>query len=79
MAKDASPGGLFRKQIEAALAEGATVEDLTLRLTHGDVVKLKRDPSIPLADISFAGGVMRFMGVKVEQGGVPASALDTRA
>ena len=71
-----SPGETFRDAIEAAKAEGVDVEVMTLRLTHGDVLKLKRDPQIPLADISFAKGVMRFLGVKIEQGGVPASSLD---
>jgi hypothetical protein len=79
MAVDTSPGHVFRKQIEAALASGAAVEDMTLRLTLGDVHKLKRDTSLALSDISFAGGVMRFLGVKIEQGGVAASALEVDA
>jgi hypothetical protein len=70
-----SPGEAFRDAIEAAKAEGADVDAMTLKLTHGDVLKLKRDPQIPLADISFARGVMRYLGVKIEQGGVPASTL----
>jgi hypothetical protein len=72
----ASPATVFRKQIEAAVMEGAVVEDMTLRLTLGDAHKIKRDTSLALEDISFADGQMRFLGVKVEQGGVPASALD---
>jgi hypothetical protein len=72
----ASAAALFRAQIEAAEAEGVTRDDMTLRLTLGDVHKLKRDPGIALSDISFAGGVMRYLGVKIEPGGVAASALD---
>jgi hypothetical protein len=66
----------FRKAIEAAKAEGHAPEDLTLHLTHGDAHKLKRDPKVPVADISFAGGVMRFLGVQVVEGGVAASVLE---
>jgi hypothetical protein len=75
----ASAAAQFRAQIEAAEAEGIARDEMTLRLTLGDVHKLKRDPGIALSDISFAGGVMRFLGVKIEQGGVPASALDRGA
>ena len=74
-----SPGGLFRKQIESAKAEGVAPDDMTLRLTLGDVHKIKRDRGIAVDDISFAGGVMRYLGVKIEQGGVASSALDIRA
>lgn len=71
-----SPATVFRQQIEAALAEGHVCEDLTLRLTLNDSTALRRDRDLPVADLSYAGGVMRFLGVKVEQGGVAASTLD---
>ena len=71
-----TPDQRFRSQIEAALAEGIAPEDLTLRLTLRDASLLTRDPKTPLADISYAGGEMRFLGVKVEKGGVPESVLD---
>jgi hypothetical protein len=74
-----APADLFRDQIEAAVAEGVAPADMTLKLTLGDTHKLKRDPKVALADISFAGGVMRYLGVKVEQGGVPESTLDRGA
>ncbi|HWE47643.1 MAG TPA: hypothetical protein VG407_16605 [Caulobacteraceae bacterium] len=48
---------------------------MTLRLTHGDASLLKRDGNVALADISFIDGVMRYLGVKVEAGGVKASEL----
>jgi hypothetical protein len=48
---------------------------MTLRLTLNDVTQLRRDRSLALADISYAGGVMRYLGVRVEQGGVPQSVL----
>lgn len=51
--------------------------DMTLRLTKGDSDLLKRDPGLPMSDISFTNGVMRFLGVRVEQGGVVESELDT--
>jgi hypothetical protein len=46
-----------------------------LRLTLGDVSRLKRDPSIAANDISFSGDEMRYLGVKVSPGGVETSAL----
>ena len=36
---------------------------------------LKRDRSLALADLNFAGGTMRFLGVKVVKGDTPASVL----
>ena len=44
-------------------------------LAVGDANKLKRDPSLAVTDISFADGVMWFLGVKTEQGGVALSVL----
>lgn len=73
------PAPRFRTQIEAAVAEGVKLNDMTLRLTLTDLTKLKRDPSVPVSDISFKGGVMRYLGVKVEQGGVTESVLDRGA
>ena len=67
---------VFREQIDAALAEGAKRDKLMLRLTLSDSAELKRDRELALADISFAGGVMCFLGVKVESGGVTTSRLD---
>ncbi len=74
-----SPDLRFRPQIAAALAEGAVVDDMTLRLTLNDASRLSRDRDIPVADISFTGGVMRYLGVRVEKGGVPESVLDLSA
>ncbi|HSV03571.1 MAG TPA: hypothetical protein VLI41_10240 [Phenylobacterium sp.] len=68
----------LRPQIEAALTDGASPDGLVLRLTLSDVVQLKRDASLALADLSFKDGVMRFLGVEVEQGGVAASELVRR-
>lgn len=72
----APPAVRFRAEIEAALAKGAFPEDMKLRLTLGDASKLARDPSIPLEDIAYAAGDMRFMGVQVVRGGVDASVLE---
>jgi hypothetical protein len=48
---------------------------MVLRLTLTDVSKLKRDTSLAVADISFSSGAMRFLGVRVEEGGVAESVL----
>jgi len=72
------PATVFRKQIETAEAGGARRDDMTLRLTLNDVTALKRDRALPVTDISFAGGVMRYLGVRIEQGGVAESVLDVR-
>ena len=65
----------FRREIEAALEGGESPDHLRLRLTLGDLNRLRRDPSVSVADIAFAEGVMRFMGVEVQQGGVAESDL----
>jgi hypothetical protein len=65
----------FRSEIEKAEAEGVAREDMTLRLTLRDVNQLRRDGSLPVADISYADGAMRYLGVKVAQGGVAESVL----
>jgi hypothetical protein len=67
---------VLREAIEKAEQDGVDREDMTLRLTLRDVSDLKRDRTIAIEDISFAGGVMRFLGVKVTSGGVEASTLD---
>ena len=75
--RNTSAATYFRGKIEAAEAEGASREDMTLHLTLNDVNQLKRDRSLPVTDISFAGGVMRFLGVKIVQGGVAVSLLSS--
>ena len=67
---------VFRTAIEKAAGEGYGADDMLLRLTLGDTSELKRDRTLALEDISFTGGVMRFLGVKVAQGGITASRLD---
>jgi len=71
-----SPDRRFRDQIETAVSEGVALEDMVLRLTLRDVSLLSRDPAVPVTDISFSGGVMRFLGVRIEKGGVAMSALE---
>ncbi len=70
-----SAAAQFRAEIEKAEAAGALREDMSLHLTLNDVTELKRDRTLPLDDISFAGGTMRYLGVKIVQGGVSASIL----
>ena len=74
-----TPDSRFRGQISAAVAEGFDPAEMTLRLTYADAAAMARDKVTPIADISYAGGVMRFLGVRVEKGGVDASALDRGA
>ena len=66
----------FRAAIDQAERDGIAKADMTLRLTLRDEAELKRDPAIAIDEISFAGGEMRFLGVKVAPGGVTASSLD---
>lgn len=66
----------FRAAIEKAEAGGASRADMVLRLTLRDVADLKRDRSVAIEDISFADGVMRYIGVRVAPGGVAVSVLD---
>ena len=70
-----SPSERFRKEIEAAEQAGGDRAQMTLKLTLGDVSLLKRDSTLAVTDISYANGVMRFLGVLVQSGGVPASEL----
>jgi len=71
-----SPDKRFRSLIEAAIAKGVAIEDMTLRLTLRDSSLLARDPSTPVADIRYVDGVMQFLGVRIEKGGVSESVLD---
>ena len=70
-----SPANQFLREIEKAEAEGVTRANMTLQLTLSDAQKLKRDAGLAITDISFSEGVMTFLGVKVEQGGVSVSTL----
>lgn len=65
----------FQDAIEKAVLAGVLPEDMTLHLTHRDASNLRRDPAVPTEAISFAGGDMRLMGVKVVTGGIATSAL----
>lgn len=69
----------FRTEIERAASEGVEPDRMALHLTLGDVEQLKRDRTLPVADISFAGGTMRYLGVKVVKGDVAASVLRVAA
>ena len=70
-----APARRFGREITGAIAQGHTAEDLTLRLTLMDASKVKRDPSVALGDISFSPAGMRFLGVRVIEGGVRSSEL----
>ena len=70
------PAVVFREAIEKAEAEGVKKNKMILRLTLRDDSDLKRDRTLAVTDISFKEGEMRFLGVKVEPGGVVTSVLD---
>jgi hypothetical protein len=70
-----APGKKFKAAIEQAKLEGVDPSALLLRLTLGDVSRLKRDREIAADEISFAAGEMRYLGVKVVGGDVETSAL----
>ncbi len=69
------PGERFRSAIEEAKEGGIAPSAMLLQLTHTDAAKLRRDQSIPVHDISFADGAMRYLGVTVAVGAVSSSAL----
>ncbi|WP_395671225.1 hypothetical protein [Phenylobacterium sp.] len=71
-----SPDNRFRAAIGNALANGASLDQMTLRLTLRDASLLARDRMTPVEDIGYRDSVMHFLGVKVEAGGVPTSTLD---
>jgi hypothetical protein len=71
-----SAAEFLRAAIEKAEQEGVARSDMTLVLTNRDATELKRDPNLPLADISFEAGVMSYLGVKVKAGGVETSTLE---
>ena len=65
-----------RLAIEQAEADGVARKAMTLRMTLRDVSELKRDPKVPMADISYRDGEMTYLGVAVDQGGVTQTTLD---
>ena len=66
-----------RLAIEQAEADGVARDAMTLRMTLRDASELKRDPKVPMADISYGPDGMRYLGVAVDQGGgVTQSVLD---
>lgn len=66
----------FRRAIDKAVEDGAARDEMTLHLTLRDEAHLKMNRSVPVEDISFAGGEMRFLGVRVVKGGVAVSKLE---
>jgi hypothetical protein len=69
----------LRDLIAAAEREGAEPSDMVLRLTLGDSSELRRDRSVGLHEIRFENGEMRFLGVRVAEGGITVSRLDVGA
>jgi hypothetical protein len=77
-ARRVSAAHRLRRQIEQAEAAGASRDEMCLQLTLSDADHLKRDRTLAIADLSFVGGEMRYLGVRIVQGGVAASVLDIR-
>lgn len=69
------PAITFREEIERAESEGVKRTAMKLQLTLADASLLKRDNTLAVTDISFSEGVMRFLGVVVQEGGVVTSTL----
>ena len=66
----------YRAAIAKAEAEGIAKADMILRLTLKNDADLKRDRTVGVHEISFLGGEMRFLGVKVIAGGVDVASLE---
>lgn len=67
----------FRTEIERAASQGVALKDMALHLTLRDIDQLKRDRTVPLADISFASG-MTYLGVTVLKADASDSVLRQR-
>jgi hypothetical protein len=65
----------FREWIAAAESDGHAASDLLLRLTARDAAALKRNSDVAVNEISFVMGEMRFLGVKVQEGGVEEASV----
>lgn len=66
----------LRDLIADAQKDGVKPSKLLLRLTLGDAIEIKRDASVAVDEISFKDGEMRFLGIKVAEGGVTVSSID---
>ena len=71
-----SAAEVARHAIELAEQDGIERKVMILRLTLRDASEIKRDPKLATSDISFEAGRMRYLGVRVEQGGVTVSRLE---
>jgi hypothetical protein len=69
----------MRVLIERAEADGVERADMLLRLTFRDASLIKRSPSVGVDEVSFEGGDMRFLGVRISVGPVPLSRLEAPA
>lgn len=68
-----------RTLVASAQLERPGVRNMLLRLTARDASILKRHPGVAVHEITFAKGEMRFLGVRVQEGGVTASVLEHKA
>jgi hypothetical protein len=68
-----------RDWIAAAELAGHAADDMLLRLTTRDASTLKRHPDVAVHEVTFVSGEMRFLGVKVQEGGVADSVLERGA
>lgn len=68
----------IRKWIAKADERGQPRADMVLHLSNGDISGLRRSADVQTDEISFAGGVMRFLGIEVVAApvGTPSSLED---
>ena len=71
-----TPAEAFRAAIGKAQAGGADPSTMLLQLTRRDDASLRRDRTVPLEDIRYADGEMRFLGVKVTLAATSALIID---
>ena len=69
----------LRVSIDRAEAEGIARADMVLRLNFRDASLIKRSPSVGVDEVSFEGGEMRFLGVRIVVGQVGLSSLQAPA
>ncbi len=68
----------LRVSIDRAEAEGIARADMVLRLNFRDASLIKRSPSVSVDEVSFEGGDMRFVGVRIVVGQVASAACGAR-
>lgn len=68
----------IRQWITSADGRGVPRSEMQLHLSQRDISGLKRSSEVRTDEISFADGVMRFLGVEVEAAAATGSSLGRR-